>query len=93
MEADMTRTNWPPTVDVARETGHKPVSPLTVRREQLDLDLIETEVTHDHVDDDGVFIQPPPGHGWRVLDAHRSRHTTWIRRRPVARVWKGRRTC
>jgi hypothetical protein len=24
----------------------------------------------DHVDDDGVFIRPPPGLGWRVLDAH-----------------------
>jgi hypothetical protein len=62
------------------------------RREQLiDLDLIEIEVTNDHIADDGIYIVPPPGSGWRVLDAHRSRHTKWMRRRPVAHVWERRR--
>ena len=54
-------------------------------------ELVEIEVTRDHVNDVGVFIQPPPGPGWRVLDAHRERFTRWQRRRPVVRIWKRRR--
>jgi hypothetical protein len=62
---------------------------IDTRREQLiDLDLIE-ETTRDHVDD-GVFLCSPHGHGWRVLDDHRERHTVWTRRRSVARVLKRR---
>jgi len=38
-------------------------------------ELVEIEVTRDHVNDVGVFIQPPPGPGWRVLDSHRERFT------------------
>jgi hypothetical protein len=30
-----------------------------------------------------VRLNPPPGRGWRVFDAHRERHTTWMRRRAV----------
>jgi hypothetical protein len=53
-------------------------------REQLILEIIETQTTRDHVTDDGVFLQLPAGSGWRVLDSYRSRYTTWTRRRPVA---------
>ena len=64
----------------------------TVRRDQLTLfdELVETQTTRDHVSDAGVFIRPPPGPGWRVLDAHRERHTKWQRRRPVVlpRLWR-----
>jgi len=54
-------------------------------------ELVEIEVTRDHVNDVGVFIQPPPGPGWRVLDSHRERFTRWQRRRPVKRICKRRR--
>jgi hypothetical protein len=74
-------TVWPPQAYAAGPAG---------RREQPILDLIETQTTRDHVDDDGVYIVPPPGPGWRVLDAHRERHTVWTRYRPVARVLKRR---
>ena len=64
------------------------------RQNQLQLfdELIETQTTRDHVNDAGVFIQPPPGCGWRVLDAHRERHTKWHRRKPIAlpRPWRHR---
>jgi hypothetical protein len=62
----------------------------TVRQNQLRpvLEVIETQTTRDHVADDGIYMVPPPGHGWRVLDSHRERHTEWQRRRPVVRVWK-----
>jgi hypothetical protein len=30
-----------------------------------------------------VFIQPPPGPGWRVADSHRERYTVWTRRQAV----------
>jgi hypothetical protein len=67
----------------------------TRQRDQLRLfdELVETQTTRDHVNDDGVFIRPPPGRGWRVTDAHRERHTQWQRRRPIMRVWKRRRKC
>jgi hypothetical protein len=57
----------------------------TVRRDQLRLfdELVETQTTRDHVNDAGVFIRRPPGRGWRVLDAHRERHTKWQRRKPI----------
>jgi hypothetical protein len=57
----------------------------TVRHDQLRLfdELVETQTTRDHVDDAGVFMRPPPGPGWRVIDAHRERHTKWVRRRPI----------
>jgi hypothetical protein len=45
------------------------------RREQL-----ETIETRDRITDQGVFLRPPPGRGWRVIDAHRERFTTWQRR-------------
>ena len=54
-------------------------------------ELVEIEVTRDHVNDVGVFIQPPCGPGWRVLDSHRERFTRWQRRRPVKRICKRRR--
>lgn len=49
----------------------------------LFLEVIETATTRDRVDDDAVWIRPPPGQGWIVTDAHRERFTTWARRRPV----------
>jgi hypothetical protein len=52
------------------------------------LEVIETQTTRDRVTDDAVFMVKPPGRGWRILDSHRERHSTWIRRRPVVRVWK-----
>jgi hypothetical protein len=57
----------------------------TVAPRQLRLfaELIETRVTLDVVAGDAVWMMPPPGRGWRVLDAHRERHTQWQRRRPV----------
>ena len=63
----------------------------TARRDQLTLfaELVETETTRDRVTDAGVF-RPPPGAGWRVSNADRERHTAWMRRRPVVRVWKRR---
>jgi hypothetical protein len=57
------------------------------------LEVIETVVTRDHVDDNGVFLRPPPGHGWRVLNADRQRHTTWQRRKPVLLPRRWRRKC
>jgi hypothetical protein len=64
-----------------------------VRRDQLTLftEVIEMQTTRDLVADEGVFIRPSPGPGWRVLDAHRERFTRWQRRRPVVRIWKRRR--
>lgn len=54
-------------------------------------EVVETVVTPDCVVNDGVWLAPPPGRGWRVHDAHRERHTAWMRRRPVVvRVWKHR---
>jgi hypothetical protein len=66
----------------------------TKQRDQFTLfnELVETQTTSDHVNDAGTFIRPPPGPGWRVLDAHCERHTQWMRRKPVVRVCKGRRT-
>ena len=62
---------------------------IDTRREQLiDLDLIE-ETTRDHVDD-GVFLCSPHGHGSRVLDAHRERHTQWHAQARGARLEKAR---
>ncbi|MET4513726.1 hypothetical protein [Bradyrhizobium sp. I1.7.5] len=49
----------------------------------LFFELVETIVTRDRVTVDAVLIAPPPGRGWRVHDAHRERHTTWTRRRPI----------
>ena len=63
----------------------------STRQLRLFDELVEIEVTRDHVNDVGVFIQPPPGPGWRVLDAHRERFTRWQRRRPVERICKRRR--
>ena len=42
-----------------------------VRRDQFTLfgELVETVTTRDHVNDAGMFVRPPPGRGWRVLDA------------------------
>jgi hypothetical protein len=39
-----------------------------------------------------VWIEPPPGRGWRVADSHRERHTAWQRRQPVPlpRRWRRR---
>lgn len=54
----------------------------------LFLELVETLVMRGRVTDEGVFLSSPPGCGWRVIDAHRERHTTWQRRRPVVRIWK-----
>jgi hypothetical protein len=54
-------------------------------------ELVEIEVTRDHANDVGVFIQPPPDPGWRVLDAHRERFTQWQRRGPLIRIRKRRR--
>jgi hypothetical protein len=59
----------------------------------LFFELTETVVTRDHVSDAGVFIRSPPGKGWRVSNADRERHTAWMRRRPIVRPWKRRRTC
>ncbi|MET4086666.1 hypothetical protein [Bradyrhizobium sp. S3.5.5] len=56
-------------------------------------ELIERVVPRDCVNDAGVFLRPPPGRGWRVLDGHRERHTAWMRRRPVVRPWKRGGTC
>jgi hypothetical protein len=67
----------PPTSDVACEATGFALWPFRAdtRHEQF-VEVIETETTRDHVDDDGVFLRPPPGPGWRVLDAHhRERHT------------------
>ena len=49
----------------------------TKQRDQFTLfnELVETQTTSDHVNDAGTFIRPPPGPGWRVLDAHCERHT------------------
>jgi hypothetical protein len=65
----------------------------TARRDRLTLfaEMIETQTARDLVNDAGVFIQPPPGRGWRMIDAHRERHTQWRGRRPMVRVWKGQR--
>ena len=41
------------------------------------VEIVETRPTRDHVDDAGVFIRPPPGRGWRVINADRERHTEW----------------
>jgi hypothetical protein len=57
----------------------------------LFVEIVETQVMRDRLTDDGSYIQPPPGHGWRVTDFGRERHTVWTRRRPVVRFWKGRR--
>jgi hypothetical protein len=54
----------------------------------LFVQVIETTTTRDAVLEGEVRIVPPPGRGWRVLDAHRERYTKWMRRRPVMRVWK-----
>ncbi len=59
----------------------------------LFVDVIEVEVTRDHINDAGTFIRPPPGAGWRVSNADRERFTQWIRRRPIVRPWKRRGTC
>jgi|SoiMethySBSTD1v2_1073268.scaffolds.fasta_scaffold405894_3 hypothetical protein len=60
---------------------------------QLFAELVETETTRDDVNDTGVFIRPPPGKGWRVINADRERCTAWQRRRGVVRVWKRRNGC
>lgn len=72
----------------------------TVRRDQLTLflEITDTVVTRDRpfIDPDGSWgmrIVPPPGRGWRVLNADRERFTAWMRRRPIVRVWKRSRTC
>jgi hypothetical protein len=66
----------------------------TVHRDQLTLfdEVVETQTTRDHVNEAGVFIRSPPGRGWRVIDAHRERHTQWQRRRPII-VRRWRHTC
>ena len=51
-------------------------------------ELVEIEVTRDHVNDVGVFIQPPTGPGWGEPDSRRERFTRWQRRRPRMRIWK-----
>ena len=52
---------------------------------QLFAEVIECATVRDRVTDDGVFLNPPPGPGWRVLDARRERKTVWVRRVPVMR--------
>jgi hypothetical protein len=63
------------------------------RQFTLFTEIAETQTTRDRVTDAGVFLRPPPGRGWRVLDAHRERHTKWQRRRAVVRPWKGKAKC
>jgi hypothetical protein len=62
------------------------------RQNQLRLfdELVETQTTRDLVDNEGGFLRPPPGPGWRVADAHRERHTQWQRRKPIVspRLWR-----
>jgi hypothetical protein len=61
-----------------------------IARRDLTLEIVENVVTRDRVTDEGVYIMPPPGPGWHVLDAHRERHTQWQRRKPVVlpRLWR-----
>jgi hypothetical protein len=53
-------------------------------------ELVERQVMRDRVADEGVFLNPPPGRGWRVADSHRERHTAWVRRRQIVlpRRWR-----
>ena len=39
----------------------------------LFVEIVETQVMRDRLTDDGSYIQPPPGHGWRVTDYGRER--------------------
>jgi hypothetical protein len=59
--------------------------PIAKPHEQLGLfvELIEIRTTRDRVSADAVWIEPPPRRGWRVADAHRERHTIWVRREAI----------
>jgi hypothetical protein len=51
-------------------------------------EVLERTTIRDRVTNEGTFLDPRQGAGWRVLDARRERHTTWHRRRPI--VWRAR---
>jgi hypothetical protein len=58
----------------------------TAKQQQLQLpfvELIEVRTTRDRVTADAVWIERPPGPGWRVADSHRERRTVWARRQMV----------
>ncbi|MER9563502.1 hypothetical protein [Mesorhizobium sp. M0571] len=77
---------------------HRHISEFDSRRPQylavqpaLFAELIETAVTRDEPFSDpdgswGTRIVRPAGKGWRISDAHRDRHTKWMRRTPI--IWQ-----
>ena len=56
-------------------------------------EIAESQIIRDELTADGQFVRPPDGAGWRVADYGHEKHTTWQRRRPIVRPWKGKRTC
>ena len=69
---------WPPTAEASREAVHKPMSPLG-----LFIELVEIATTRDEPFAEGTRPVPPPSDGWRIADFADEHATSWTRVRLI----------